>query len=128
MYLLFCIVALKDVIQRDSMSLRRRYLIRKWIQIKLFDTMSTCSTHIEGCECKGISARRENLVIEYRCQQMPQRELRPKDRGEVDDGVVGLPEQEVGESLLPRSPDHQVHGRGGRCVKVGLQLLHRDLF
>ena len=110
------------------MSLRRRYLVRKWIQIKLFNTMSTCSTHIKGCECKGISARRENLVIEYRCQQMPQRELRPKDRGEVDDGVVRLPEQEVGEPLLSRSPDHQVHGRRGRCVKVGLQLLHRDLF
>ena len=59
---------------------------------------------------------------------MPQRELRPKDRGEVDDGVVRLPEQEVGEPLLSRSPDHQVHGRGGRCVKVGLQLLHCDLF
>ena len=55
-----------------------------------------------------------DLVIENGRQQVPQRELRPENRGEVDDGIVGLPEKEIRESFLPRGSDHQVNrGRGG---------------
>eukprot|EP00967_Tisochrysis_lutea_P084770 scaffold118665_cov30-Tisochrysis_lutea.AAC.3 len=84
-------------------------------------TAATAARSVWKCRTPKVVSEGQ-LIAQENEEESQKGELGPTDRSEKRECIRRLPEEEVGEALLPRGADEQIH-RGGVIVMCAKSCL-----